>query len=144
LFLPSALTEVSTRLIFRLEGFFPRAAHYRGVGPMSNTILFIVIGLTYVVLKIYLEKRLAPLDAVGDERELSDLAFANGNSVYEVFKTAGSIWNLPAEKPEDDFKIYLQRGTIPHYVRDYLRRQVKPGDRTYQELIFSGGRPPYL
>ena len=65
---------------------------------MFNTILFIVIGLIYVVLKIYLEKRLAPLDAIGEERELSDLAFANGNSVYEVFKTAGSTWNLPAEK----------------------------------------------
>jgi hypothetical protein len=111
---------------------------------MTNTILFIVIGLIYVVLKIYLEKRLAPLDAIGDERELSDVAFANGNSVYEVFKTAGSIWNLPAEKSEDDFKKYLQRGAIPHYVRDYLRRQLKPGDRTYQKLIFSGGRPPYL
>ena len=111
---------------------------------MTNTIWFIVISLIYVILKIYLEKRLAPLDAIGDERELSDVAFANGNSVYEVFKTAGSIWNLPAEKSEDDFKKYLQRGTIPHYVRDYLRRQLKPGDRTYQKLIFSGGRPPYL
>ena len=111
---------------------------------MTNTILFIVIGLIYVILKIYLEKRLAPLDAVGDERELSDVAFASGNSVYEVFKTAGSTWNLPAEKSEDDFKKYLQRGAIPHYVRDYLRRQLKPGDRTYQKLIFSGGRPPYL
>lgn len=111
---------------------------------MTNTILFIVIGLIYVGLKIYLEKRLAPLDAVGEERELSDVAFASGNSVYEVFKTAGSTWNLPAEKSEDDFKKYLQRGAIPHYVRDYLRRQLKPGDHTYQKLIFSGGRPPYL
>ena len=111
---------------------------------MVHTNLFIVIGLIYVVLKIYLEKRLAPLDAVGDERELSNLAFANGKSVYEVFKTAGSTWNLPAEKSEDDFKKYLQRVAIPHYVRDYLRRQLKSDDRTYQKLIFSGGRPPYL
>jgi hypothetical protein len=111
---------------------------------MTNTVLFIAIGLTYVILKIYLEKRLAPLDAMGDERELSDVAFTGGNSVYEVFKAAGSTWNIPAEKSEDDFKKYLQRGAIPHYVRDYLRRQLKPGDRTYQKLIFSGGRPPYL
>ena len=111
---------------------------------MNNAILFIVIGLIYVVLKIYLEKRLAPLDAIGEERELSDLAFANGNSVYEVFQAAGSTWNLPAEKSEDDFKNYLQRGAIPHYVRDHLRRQLKTSDRTYQKLIFSGGRPPYL
>ena len=111
---------------------------------MFNTILFIVIGLIYVGLKIYLEKRLAPLDAVGEERELSDLAFANGNSVYEVFKAAGATWSLPVEKSEDDFKKYLQLGAIPHYVRDHLRRQLKPGDRTYQKLIFSGGRPPYL
>jgi hypothetical protein len=111
---------------------------------MDNTLLFIVIGLIYVVLKIYLEKKFAPLDASGEEPELSDLAFANGNSVYEVFKVAGSTWNLPAETSEEDFKNYLQRGTIPHYVRDYLRRQLKSGDRTYQKLIFSGGRPPYL
>jgi hypothetical protein len=111
---------------------------------MYNAIFFIVIGLIYVVLKIYLEKRLAPLDAVGEERELSDLTFANGYSVYEVFNTAGSTWNLPAEKSEEDFKNYLQGGAIPHYVRDYLRRQLKPGDCTYQKLIFSGGRPPYL
>ena len=111
---------------------------------MSNTVLFIVIGLTYVVLKIYLEKRLAPIDAVGEERELSDLAFSNGNSVYEVFKIAGTTWNLPDEKCEEDFKNYLQRGVVPHYVRDYLRRQLKSDDRTYQKLIFSGGRPPYL
>ena len=111
---------------------------------MSNTVLFVIIGLTYVVLKIYLEKRLAPIDAVGEERELSDLAFSSGNSVYEVFKTAGSIWNLPDEKCEDDFKNYLLRGVVPHYVRDYLRRQLKSDDRIYQKLIFSGGRPPYL
>jgi hypothetical protein len=115
-----------------------------GFDPMFNTVLFIIIGLTYVVLKIYLEKRLAPIDAVGEERELSDLAFSNGNSVYEVFKTAGSTWNLPDEKCEEDFKNYLQRGVIPHYVRDYLRRQFKSDDRVYHKLIFSGGRPPYL
>lgn len=111
---------------------------------MYTSVFFIVIGLIYAVLKIYLEKKLAPLDALGDERELSDLAFANGNSVYGVFKAAGSTWNLPVEKTEDDFKKYLRQGDIPHYVRDHLRRQLRPGDRTYQKLIFSGGRPPYL
>jgi hypothetical protein len=111
---------------------------------MNDTVLFIVIGSIYVVLKIYLEKRVAQLEAGDDERELSNLAFSNGNSVYEVFKTAGSTWNIPAENSEDDFKKYLQRGVIPHYVRDYLRRQLRPGDCTYLKLIYSGGRPPYL
>ncbi|MFZ0612799.1 MAG: hypothetical protein WAM73_11215 [Desulfobacterales bacterium] len=111
---------------------------------MSNAIFFIVLGLIYVLLKVYLEKRLAPMDSLGDEYDLSDLAFSTGQSVYDVFKVAAVTWNVTVEKSDDDFKKYLTQGHIPHYVRDYLRRQTKPGDRTLQKLVFSGGRPPYL
>lgn len=111
---------------------------------MTNAIFFIVLGLIYVLLKVYLEKRLAPMDSLGDDYDLSDLAFSTGKSVYDVFKTAAGTWNVAVEKCEDDFRKYLTQGHIPHYVRDYLRRQVKPGDRTHQKLVFSGGRPPCL
>ena len=35
---------------------------------MYQTLIFIVIALAFALLKVYLEKRLAPLDAVGEER----------------------------------------------------------------------------
>jgi hypothetical protein len=111
---------------------------------MADALVFIVIGLIYAVIKVYLEKRLAPLDAAGDECELSDVAFSSGNSVYEVFKTAATNWHVPDEKRENDFKNYLHQGLLPPYVRDHIRRHSRPGDRTYHKLVFSGGRPPYL
>ena len=111
---------------------------------MLNACLFIAIALAYTIAKVYLEKRLAPLDAQGDERQLDELAFANGCSVYDLFRAAGSKWDFSENKIETDFRRYLRQGNIPPYVHDYLRRHRQGSDRTYQQLIFSGGRPPYL
>lgn len=111
---------------------------------MQNAIAFVIIGLIYAVAKVILERKLAPLDATGDERELSDLAFARGCSVYDIFRTAGSTWNFSNVKIDGDFRDYLNEGRVPAYLHDYLKRQRHPGDRTYHMLIFSGGRPPYL
>jgi len=111
---------------------------------MYTAITFIGIALAYALLKVFLEKRLAPLDAHGDERRLADLAFASGCSVYELFRSAGAKWNFSDGKIDTDFKRYLRRGEIPPYVHDYLCHHLSGGDHTYQQLIFSGGRPPYL
>ena len=111
---------------------------------MHNALLFIAIALAYAVLKVYLEKRLAHLDANGDERRLADLAFASGCSVYDVFRSAGSKWRFSSGKIDADFRQFLTQGEIPPYVQDYVHRHLQAQDRTYQQLIFSGGRPPYL
>lgn len=111
---------------------------------MYNLLIFLCLGLLYAVLKIFLEKRLAPLDVAGDEPQLIESAFAKGCSVYALFKMAGEAWNLSPAKVEDDFKQYLRRGDVPHYVRDHLRRSKDATDQTYHKLLFAGGRPPYL
>lgn len=111
---------------------------------MLNAFLFIAIALVYAIAKVYLEKRLAPLDAQGDQRQLDELAFAKGCSVYELFRSAGSIWNFSDGKIESDFRRYLRHGNIPTYVHDYLCRHRQGSEQTYHRLIFSGGRPPYL
>ena len=111
---------------------------------MYNALLFIGIALAYAIGKVFLEKRLAPLDADGDERRLADLAFAEGCSVYELFSSAGAQWEFTQNKIDTDFRQFLRQGEIPLYVHDYVRRHLQGDDRTYQRLIFSGGRPPYL
>ncbi len=111
---------------------------------MFETIIFIVLGLVYAGLKIYLEKRLAPLDADSDERRILDLAFVTGCNVYQLFKEAGAKWEFSNHKIDEDFKGYLREGFIPGYVRRFVRGHEKAGDRTYQMLLYSGGRPPYL
>jgi hypothetical protein len=111
---------------------------------MYQTLIFIGIALVFALLKVYLEKRLAPLDAVGVERQLGDLAFSRGCSVFQLFTEAGSVWNFSQAKIESDFKQYVNRNDVPPYLQDYLQKQVQAGDHTYQKLLYPGGRPPYL
>ena len=59
-----------------------------------HPLMYIGIALIFAALKIILEKRLAPLDAQGDENRLSDLAYDKGCSEFDLFKEAGSKCNL--------------------------------------------------
>ena len=112
---------------------------------MEAMLIFIILAALYGGLKIFLERRLAPLDVLGAEGDLADVAFASGCSVYDLFQRAGQHWCFSQSKIEDDFKTYLKRGDIPGYVRLYIDAQpTHTRDRTYSKLIFSGGRPPYL
>lgn len=111
---------------------------------MSSSLIFIAFALVYAIAKIVLEKRLAPLDAVHGERQLSDFTYSTGCSAYELFQKAGSEWNFSNYKIESDFKQYLSEGFIPKYVTDYMDSHSPNTDQTYQKLLFSGGRPPYL
>jgi hypothetical protein len=112
---------------------------------MTSMIIFISLAFLYGALKIILERRLAPLDVVGEEGDLSDAAFSSGCSVYALFQQAGDVWPFSKDRIESDFKIYLYTGDIPGYVRQFLKTQpARVMDRTYSKLIFSGGRPPYL
>ena len=111
---------------------------------MYETIIFISLALAFGLLKMYLEKRLAPLDAVGDERTINDVAFSKGCSVYELFKEAGSTWNFSQAKIEADFRQYIHQNFVPPYLHDFLKHHPQTGNHTYQKLLYPGGRPPYL
>ncbi|MFO7714852.1 hypothetical protein [Desulfosarcina sp.] len=112
---------------------------------MTVMIIFICLAVLYSALKIILEKRLAPLDAVGEDGDLSDVAFSSGLSVYTLFQKAGTLWQFSHARIDNDFKTYLYTGHIPGYVRLFVKQQpAKTRDRTLSKLIYSGGRPPYL
>ena len=111
---------------------------------MTATIIFILLALVFALGKIFLEKRWAPLDAAGDERRLGDLAFAMGCSVYDLFVQAADGWHFSKAKIDADFRDYVRSDRIPPYVRNYLQQSGLATQRTYQELLYAGGRPPYL
>jgi len=111
---------------------------------MLRALVFIGIGLIFALLKIWLEKRLAPLDAAGDEHRLSDLAYDKGCSVYDLFKDAGEKWNFSKAKINADFTEYVRHNVIPTYLHNYLKQCAPTSSHTYQKVLFSGGRPPYL
>jgi hypothetical protein len=117
----------------------------KGSVVMTSIILFICLAVFYGALKIILEIHLAPLDVLGEEGDLSDVAFSRGCSVYALFEQAGDVWPFSKDRIKNDFNVYLNTGDIPGYVRQYVRSQPPLlRDRTYSKLIFSGGRPPYL
>jgi hypothetical protein len=111
---------------------------------MTVSIIFIALALVFALGKILLEKRWAPLDAAGDERRLGELAFNKGCSVYDLFAKAGEAWHFSKAKIDADFKDYVHSDRIPPYVHDYLQQNGLAAHRTYQELLYAGGRPPYL
>ena len=111
---------------------------------MYQALVFICIALIFAALKVYLEKRWAPLDAMGDERLLGDLAFSRGCSVFQLFEEAGAVWNFSRSKIEADFRQYVLQNDVPPYLHEYLQANLQPGEHTYQKLLYPGGRPPYL
>lgn len=111
---------------------------------MFHPLIFIGIALIFAILKIVLEKRLAPLDALGDDQRLGDLAYDKDCSVFDLFKEAGEKWDFSKTKIDADFRRYVIQGFIPPYLHDYLDQNGPNGDHTYRKVLFSGGRPPYL
>lgn len=121
-----------------------RTICHDGVIHLSTALLFISLALVFGLGKIILEKRLAHLDAAGDERRLGDLAFSMGCSTYDLFVRAGKTWNFSIAKIDADFREYVHDERIPPYLRDFLSKTPQANDQTYQKILFSGGRPPYL
>jgi hypothetical protein len=80
---------------------------------MNSSLIFIALALLYAIAKIILEKRFAPLDAAGNEHQISDLAYSWGCSSHDLFHLAGAKWNFSQAKIEHDFEHYLDDGHIP-------------------------------
>ena len=111
---------------------------------MEFSLLPAALAIVYIVLKIVLEKRLAPLDTVGLDQSLSELAYSWGCSTYEVFRRAGAKWNFSGQKIDADFRSYLSEGVMPPYVIDLVELESRTNKHSYHRLLYNGGRPPYL
>ena len=58
-----------------------------------------------------------------DEAFLGRLALMQGTSEYELFHMAAETWNLSGRRVEEDFNTFVIEGHMPHYVRDFVRRE---------------------
>ena len=93
----------------------------------SGALIFCLLAIVYVLGKRYIEKKERSSRPDTDEEVLALLAAARGCSEHEIFRLAGVEWQVGGIQVEDDFKRYLTRGRLPHYVRDYIRKN-RPGD----------------
>jgi hypothetical protein len=81
---------------------------------MGTMLIFICLALLYGGLKIVLERRLAPLDVIGTDGDLNDVAFANGCSVYDLFQWANQDWHFSQIKIEVTRKRYRTAAWAHH------------------------------
>lgn len=79
--------------------------------------------LGYFELMRRLDRRWARRTPLSDEERLAILARRRAVSEHAVFHLAAAGWTVSGARVEADFKAYLRQGDLPHYVRDYLRRQ---------------------
>ena len=104
-----------------------------------ETTLFIVMIMVYVVIKRIFEKRMARTRILSDEECLLHLARLNGCSEFELFQKAADFWAVAVLQVEEDFKAYLLGDYLPHYVRDFIRKNPLDRDQLQQLIYNSGG-----
>lgn len=85
-------------------------------------LLVFLAALLYFEVMRRLDKYWAEKTPLSDEERLWIYARNQGVSEHEVFKQAAATWSLSPDHADADFKAYLKTETLPHYVRDYLRK----------------------
>jgi len=109
---------------------------------MVKAIILVLLTVCYIILKNYLEGRFLKKYEQSDEFCLSTLALARRCSVYDIFRAGAEEWGFSDVKIEDDFRMYLRTGDIPHYITTYVRQHVHDIDREYRSLIHPSGSLP--
>ena len=98
------------------------SAAYHLFAFLQMAILALGIMLYLKMLRQMARREERP-QSMTDDVFLSRLALQQGTSEYQLFHQAAADWNVSEHRVEDDFKIYLTQGRMPHYVRDFVRRK---------------------
>jgi hypothetical protein len=105
---------------------------------ITGTLVFLLFPVVYVIGKRICEKAAARTRVISDEEYLLHLARMRKCSEYDIFQTAGESWHISKPDILIGFKAYLIRGVLPHYVRDYVRKN-KLAREDLEHLIFNSG-----
>lgn len=91
-----------------------------------KTAIYLIIPIFYVILKRYYEKYVAEKKIFSDEECLLHIARFHKRSEYDIFHLSAKNWHISEQQVENDFKVYLRQGQLPHYLRDFIRKNNPP------------------
>ncbi len=77
----------------------------------------------YIKLMRYVAQREHAVAPETDETFLARMALMQGTSEYRLFHQAADTWNISGHRAETDFNVFVTEGRMPHYVRDFVRRE---------------------
>ena len=108
----------------------------------SETFVFLLLAIVYVLGKKSIETHERRHRRVGDEEFLAWMAADRKCSEYDLFLLAAGDWQVANARVEGDFKQYLMQGIVPHYVRDFVRKNRCSDDGEKCDHINPGGKLP--
>ena len=108
----------------------------------SGALVFILITVVYVLGKKAIEKHERRHRTPSDEERLAAMAADRKCSEFDLFRLAGRQWQITAARVDDDFRTYLTRGQMPHYVRDFIRKNKPRTDGPDRDITSPGGDLP--
>ncbi len=110
---------------------------------MLNFIINIIGIVCVVVLVWYLFRASLPkIFGVGQAESITmddyllKITRVTGISAYDTFRMSAEEWQIPDDRMEQDFTIYLATQKTPYYVKDIIRKSRKQIDELY---LGSGG-----
>ena len=107
-----------------------------------ETIAFSLLAIVYVLGRKYIERNERRTRFISDEEYLASMATGMNCSEYDLFLVAAKKWHVSILQIEDDFKHYLIDGILPHYVRDFVRKNRSADDVEKNDKINPGGKLP--
>jgi hypothetical protein len=84
--------------------------------------VILLVTISYFELVAFLSLRYNPKKTFTDHEILANLARLMECSEYDIFGEAAKLWTISIDRVEQDFKIYLTKDQLPHYVIDFLRK----------------------
>jgi len=107
-----------------------------------GTIAFLFLAIAYVLGRKFIEVNERRIRHTSDEEYLALMALGRRCSEYDLFLLAAEKWHVSTAQIEDDFKRYLIHGLVPHYVRDFVRKNRSSDDVEINDRINPGGNLP--
>ena len=107
-----------------------------------GTIAFLLLAIVYVLGRKTIEVNEKRFRHTSDEEYLALMAAGGKCSEYDLFLLAAEKWHVSTSQIEDDFKRYLIREILPHYVRDFVRKNRSAADVEKNDKINPGGKLP--
>ena len=108
----------------------------------TGSLVFILMAVVYVLGKKLIEKHERRGQTPSDEERLAAMAVKGKCSEFDLFRMAGRQWQVAETRVEEDFKAYLTRGRVPHYVRDYIRKNTPADEDRDHNINSPGGNLP--
>ena len=108
----------------------------------SGALVFCLLAVVYVLGKRYIEKKERNSRPGTDEEVLALVASARNCSEHDIFRLAGIEWQVSSNQVADDFRQHLTGGRLPHYVRDFIRKNRPDDDDDPEDISSPGGNLP--